>query len=371
MNERQMIYDELCRVLTDYEGNGSEEGAAPADLYDMLVKIQNQWESVITSDAESRDALISWLEGTGPYVFEKNGYHITLIRVRKNARFDYLYIQRQYHDTGIKRDSNFDYAGVFCKKDGLIYDGQYAIRDLFDSPDALAARSDDALQKQLEAAVRKTVEAAIGNDRNNLRITELSSKRDIERLEDYKKYTAGAQARNAYLNSDDDEDSGFDFTYRCDYSPDRWTEESMLVYILDPKGYINAKSKAYIDSNQEAILSDFLESDMVAAEYKLIVENPSNPVHRVKRIMRAVSGSSAKTVTVTIRKDGIDFAFKAEAFQFRSDCTSYYSDWNIAAADRREFERLFGRGSHYGPEDILRIEYARSVLYEEVAVHDM
>jgi len=38
--------------------------------------------------------------------------------------------------------------------------------------------------------------------------------------------------------------------------------------------------------------------------------------------------------------------------------------WSIVAADRREFERVFGRGAHYAPEDILRIEYARSVLYE-------
>lgn len=47
MNERQQIYDELCRVLTDYEGNGTPEGAV-ADLYDMLVKIQNRWEDTIT-----------------------------------------------------------------------------------------------------------------------------------------------------------------------------------------------------------------------------------------------------------------------------------------------------------------------------------
>ena len=40
MNERQSIYDELCGVLTDYEGKGSEEGASAEDLYEMLIKIQ-------------------------------------------------------------------------------------------------------------------------------------------------------------------------------------------------------------------------------------------------------------------------------------------------------------------------------------------
>jgi hypothetical protein len=48
MNEKQAIYDELCRVLTDYEGKGSRPKATADDLYTMLMKIQNNWESVIT-----------------------------------------------------------------------------------------------------------------------------------------------------------------------------------------------------------------------------------------------------------------------------------------------------------------------------------
>lgn len=37
------LYDEICRVLTEYE-----EGECGAeDLYHMLVKLQNLWEEVI------------------------------------------------------------------------------------------------------------------------------------------------------------------------------------------------------------------------------------------------------------------------------------------------------------------------------------
>ena len=48
---RASIYDEMCRLLTDYEqreneiDNGIDWGA---EFYDMLVKIQNNWEAVIT-----------------------------------------------------------------------------------------------------------------------------------------------------------------------------------------------------------------------------------------------------------------------------------------------------------------------------------
>jgi hypothetical protein len=45
---KQSIYDEICMVLTDYEGNGSEGGASADDLYALLVKIQNRWDDIIT-----------------------------------------------------------------------------------------------------------------------------------------------------------------------------------------------------------------------------------------------------------------------------------------------------------------------------------
>jgi hypothetical protein len=50
MDRKQEIYDELCKVLTDYEGYGAEEKATENDLYHMLVKIQNNWEDVITAE---------------------------------------------------------------------------------------------------------------------------------------------------------------------------------------------------------------------------------------------------------------------------------------------------------------------------------
>lgn len=43
---KESIYDEMCRLLTNYE-NGSDM-VTEYELYDMLVKIQNNWEAVIT-----------------------------------------------------------------------------------------------------------------------------------------------------------------------------------------------------------------------------------------------------------------------------------------------------------------------------------
>lgn len=48
------IYDELSRVLTDYEHREDiyEDIDWEAELYEMLVKIQNRWEDTITADEQ-------------------------------------------------------------------------------------------------------------------------------------------------------------------------------------------------------------------------------------------------------------------------------------------------------------------------------
>jgi hypothetical protein len=84
----------------------------------------------------------------------------------------------------------------------------------------------------------------------------------------------------------------------------------------------------------------------------------------VKRIIRAIKDTPAKTVTVSIRKDDIELTFKAEADQFRKDCITNYSDYDIVASDRQEFRRIFGKNANYTPEEIIKIEYARNVLYQ-------
>lgn len=51
---KKTIYDELSRVLTDYEHPEDMEDYNDIDweeeLYTMLVKIQNRWEDTITAE---------------------------------------------------------------------------------------------------------------------------------------------------------------------------------------------------------------------------------------------------------------------------------------------------------------------------------
>lgn len=48
---KEEIYDEMCSLLTNYENDNGM--VTEIDLYEMLVKIQNNWETVITAQEEN------------------------------------------------------------------------------------------------------------------------------------------------------------------------------------------------------------------------------------------------------------------------------------------------------------------------------
>ena len=306
---------------------------------------------------ELSKAFSDWLAAPpgGAFTFKLNQCIHTVIRVRKNADFDYLYFQRNYNADGIERRDSFQYAGMYCGRDGLVYDRQHGIEELTEG-----GRGAGQLMSRLEADVRGLVEKAINNDRNNLTVKELTTERDLERLEHFVKYDAAIKARALYLQGG--HDGAFPFC--CAYSPVQWTEASLLEYILAPADYTAREAAVYMEVHQEAMLYDFLTNDALTAEYAAVAGNPRHQARRVKRILDATCTTAAKTLRVTIRKDGMEFSFKFEADALRRDCVGTYGTWYIQAADRREFERLFGRSTSFDPEHILRIEYGRKVLYE-------
>ena len=51
--EKMAIYDEMCHLLTDYENTdfyGETAEDAACDFYNMLVKIQNNWDELISEE---------------------------------------------------------------------------------------------------------------------------------------------------------------------------------------------------------------------------------------------------------------------------------------------------------------------------------
>ena len=136
-----------------------------------------------------------------------------------------------------------------------------------------------------------------------------------------------------------------------------------MAWLQNPEGLIQTEADQHIKINQEKFLLQFLKNDALVAEYQAIVQNTDSPLHRVKAISEAIKTSGAKTVTVTVQKNGEELSFRTGTTPLRGRYNSY-STSHIAAADRQEFERLFGRGANYCAEDITRITYGKKTLYE-------
>lgn len=253
----------------------------------------------------------------------------------------------------------FEYAGIFNKEDGKIYDCQLNLCSAVDNPATLQELEHEKLQVRLQWNVRSKVESAIDNDRRNLRISEISSAFPKRTLDDARQYGAKREARRIFL-----EESNPSFRFKCRYKAKNLDDEEVLfAYISNPDAFEEEKRK-FIEENQEEILLDFLLNDLVQAEYEILASDTTNPIHVVKKIMAAVKDSPAQTVNVLIKKECIDFEFKVKANEFRRDCQFDYNSWNIIASDRRVFEATFGSDASYTPKEIVRITYGKKVLYQ-------
>lgn len=293
-----------------------------------------------------------------PYYYHQNGWCNIIIRVEKNADFDYLYVNQQFSTYTLTREEDFKYVGVYCRRNGSLYDtNDY----LFGTHMQTETTSAEALIAQLKDSVRQKVDSVIKNERSNLSISEITDDTLLKRLDFFRQYSANERARERVLNQDDYSPPVFN----CEYVPEGWDEDTMLLYILNPDSYVEAEAKKYLAENQEYMLYQFLCNDAETMEYQAILADTTNPVHIIKKIMSSMrQAENAKTVNVTILKDGVEFSFKTEAFSLRCDCIHDYSTWQMIAADRRKFEELFGRYASYYPQEIVRITYARKILYD-------
>lgn len=300
----------------------------------------------------------NWLKQTGSKAFTAESPEVAdlnyyLVRVEKNKSFDYLYYQRQYNNKGICRDDGFEYAGIFCRKDGKLYDWQHGVQNLVDED--VKKRSARKLKENLEAAVRQLIETAVADDRRKLRINGLSDPTWLRRWHDDQCHFAQYRARSRFL-----ENEGLQFPiFQCAYIAKDWTEDSLLLYILDSKEYAAKEAECYWENAQEEMLFCFLSNDAETKEYQALLDDTENPVHTIKKIMMAMKKTDAKTVNVTINKEGKEFTFKTEAWDLRRDCEDYYPIWRIVAADRREFQTRFGKNTYYRPKEIVCITHGK------------
>ena len=309
--------------------------------------------------AVSRDDFQRWLGlGTAPLtVYQGEKAAATLLKLEKNASVDYLY-QTAAQDNSVSWNNPVQFCGVYDRKSRTLYLTKDVASLLAKGQFPFVAEAGPSMKDEITSAVNGRVESIIANDRNNLPIREITGWQASHDLEYYQNYGVKEDVIQQ-LFYDQEPDGRF----HSEYELNRLPETAFIAYITDPELFVQTEAEQYIKDNQEDFLLHFLRNDALMAEWNALMQDTGNPIHRMKAITDAVTGCGAKTVTVTIQKDGQELTFKTSADYLKGH-RSYYNSSGIPASDRREFERLFGRYAEYHAEDIVKITYGRNTIYE-------
>ena len=257
----------------------------------------------------------------------------------------------------VRRREKFEDSGIYSKIEGKIYFAHGYFEDI--DPEIEVKMYTNQMKDDITKGVCAKIEAWVNNDVENLDVAKLLG-RDSEDLEYYRKYGVINDARRKFLDGVTPED----VKYECGYSFDEWKRDSQLLsYLRNPSSFIDNEAKEYFATKQERILLALNKNEVLKSELQGIEELQDTSLHRLRDIMSAVKNTDAKSLVVTANKEGKELTFKIDAAALRRDPSSYYSDWDIPAKDRREFERTFGARNHLYPEDIVDISYCGKSIY--------
>lgn len=102
------------------------------------------------------------------------------------------------------------------------------------------------------------------------------------------------------------------------------TEDTLLSYLKSPEDYIKTTAEQYMRDNQEEFLAQFLKKDALLAEYQMLSQDSDAPVYRMRAITDALQKSGAKTVNVTVQKDGVELTFKTSAESLKAEVSVFH-----------------------------------------------
>lgn len=308
----------------------------------------------------ARDDFLRWLElGHAPFtVWQGEKAAATLIRLEKKPSVDYLYRSGMGQDGSISWNNGLSFCGVYDMQNRALYLEKDALKCFMEGRYPFIAEAGSSTVEEICGRVNRRVEEIIGNDRSNLPVREIADTLMLRDLQYYQEYGAKEEAVRCLFGG-----RVPDGQFHSSYTLDTLPEAAFLAYIQDPEGFIQTEANIHIKTNQEKFLLQFMKNDASLAEYQALMQDTGNPIHRMKAITEAVKASGAKTVTVTVQRDGKELAFKTAASSLTGH-RNFYSTLDIPAMDRREFEWLFGRYSDYKAEDITRITYGRNTIYE-------
>lgn len=311
-----------------------------------------------------RDEFQRWLNiGYGPFTIWQGEKALVMISsLEKTPSVNYLYRISPAQDNSISWDSSMLFCGVYDAEHGALYLTKDSLSTFMGGEFPPVSEVGPSVAGEISGRINRRIEETIANDRNNLSVREVTGWQAARDLQYYQEHGAQGEALEIFFDGRE-LDGGFHSGYTMDELP----EAAFMAWLRDPEGFVQTEAEIYIKSHQEAFLLQFLKNDALVKEYQALTQDTGSVIHRMKAITDALRECGAKTVTVTVQKAGEELSFKTGTSCLQGYRSSY-SAYHIAAPDRQEFERLFGRHSDYHVEDITRITYGKKTIYEAAPV---
>ncbi len=290
------------------------------------------------------------------FIFDEgNVTNTTFIKVAKNDDFDYLFSQTFYSGSHIQRDDRLYFSGMYCKRDGQVYCAYNQLKRLI--PEFEESKGQYAMAEEVQKYASNRINYIVLNNPETYSTLRPISEDAEKQLQYYNEKTVEGSANehffaNIYADS---------LEYETDYQFKGWNEDNLLEYILSPEQFIEDEAQKYLEEHIDDILLNLRKLESLKEHLSEIENTTDSPLHRIKAISKAIEESGAQTAKVTIVKNGIEFTFKTATDTLKRNHASY-SRWDIPAAERRVYEKLF-KYDTYRPEEIKEIMYRGQSIY--------
>ena len=304
----------------------------------------------------SDERLSDWLKSDKNSICFNNGRHnYNFIKVEREPNIDIIFSMCTYDADKIGTNQDFEYAGVYNKLDGKIYDFQSELRAYHDFSDKVSLND---ICEDIELAVAAEVEKRVGNDTANILFPKDIESRKSE-LEKEEFYTIKSSVRKLYLNDNNE------VNYKCEYSISDFEDDEFFRALTDRTAFVNELSENYTEKNNSKIADALLINDIIKEKLSAQYENSDNTLYNLKQIINCVNNCDSKTVNVTTSIDGKNLTFKMNADALRTDCGKEYDIRYIPSKDRQGFIELYGCRVELTPDDIIEISSGKKILYEK------
>lgn len=272
-----------------------------------------------------------------------------ILKSRYDDETDFLYMLNGYNCTlphVLGREARF--AGINSYAQHKLYAAPYELNQLFEqNSESIADVRSQLQQLAMQIIHQKVLEGPL---------PETDESRTPWRTEEeFMSYYLEKESLHWFYKH---EKPRYSFSPNCE----NLTTAQLVGAINHPDETAREIAEIYIKVESKHINRRVWEVEQLTKRVEELETTPGE--HHTRRNIAESIPDNIKTVNVEVFKEGKSMMIKSEASNLRRTGSDSYSEYCFDAPSRRAFESEFGRMAHLYPRDIVRITYARKILYD-------